>query len=149
MTDTPNLKTPSATTLLLREKAWEEFCAQPERMDALSRQLIVLELTIPSLYLGLLKYLLVKAPLLQPGPLLYSAFICWLLALVFSLYSVFPKRYQVDYAMPRKVANENDNGLSIESFFERSTRHKRLFTLLAMTAFCGGIICGFIDMLKG
>ena len=53
----PPLKKPSATSLLLREKAWEEFCAQPERMDALARQLIVLELTLPSLYLALLKLL--------------------------------------------------------------------------------------------
>jgi hypothetical protein len=95
MIDKPVLKKPSVTNLLLREKAWEEFCAQPERMDVLARQLIVLELT----------------------PILQAAFVCWLLAVLFTFYSLFPKLYRVDYSNPRSSEGDGSGALSIEAFF--------------------------------
>jgi len=126
---------------LLREKFDEETASQASRMDALARQLITLELAIPSLYATILK-------LLQDGKAsasldlpLQLAFLCWFLALVCTLAALFPRNYKVDPQIIRYAEPVADKAapLSIEAYFKNSARYKLRWLSVAILFFFAGI----------
>jgi len=80
----------------LREQFAADVAGQIDRMDALARQLIVLQLAIPGIYAAMLKLISGDKAMIDNPLLLALAFIIWFAALGFTLSSIMPQKQQVD-----------------------------------------------------
>lgn len=123
---------PGDTTLV--EKFQEEIVKQVDRLDDLAKELFKLEMLIPGLFVTVLK--LIDKPTVPAWPYVV-AFVFWAMALIITLYSLFPRPYQVMRDVPRGSA---PNRYSIEGFYHTSARLKYITLLLASAAFFVGIL---------
>lgn len=138
---------PSASEKLLREKFTEEITSQPERLDALARQLLALELAVPGLYATALKLLHGKDATVTTGSALYITFGCWVLALLCAFLGLFPRKYEVDPTVIRRSeAAKREERLSIEEFFQKSTRYKYGFLSFSAAFFVIGVIAAIWEL---
>ena len=150
MSETPiTTQPPSRRDELIQERYLEEIAKQSERMDALARQLVTLALAIPGLYATLLKLVAGDKAVVASGWALYSAFGCWLLALVLSLVSLIPRRYRVE---PRRLegmdeACAGEQPLSILAFFRCSARYKRRLLLPSALLLFAGVFILSVEIL--
>ncbi len=134
MNDQEVIKTrpPQVSDTLLQERFYDSVAGQAELMDKLAQTLLTVELAIPGLYAAVLKLISGKDSLTL-SYLLVFAFCCWLLALICTLYAVFPKPYQVNTREIRNSAN------SIETFFNNSARYKWHRLLYSVGFFIAGL----------
>jgi len=137
--DPPILTRPlSGIEKVLKDKYAESVAAQSEQMDNLGRQLITLELTIPGLYAAVLKLIGGSNATLSAGPALYLTFICWFLALLLTLFSLIPRKWDVNRAFMKQDPTVQTDVLGIEDFFQKSAQYKRRFLITAsLLFFCG------------
>ena len=141
MNDKPIAARPvSPAATLLREKFYEQFAAQSEQMDKLARQLITLELAIPGLYATVLKLIQGKDAVVPADGWLYFTFICWFLALLLTLVSLVPRRWQVDPTVVKGNAASREPVMGLEDFFVRSALYKRRLLIPAIFLFWLGIL---------
>ncbi len=133
---------------LMLEKFAAEIPAQSERLDALARQMIVVELAIPGLFATVLKLVNGKEATITLSPTLYFTFGCWLLALLLSLASLFPKKYLVDQTR-LKDDGKRESGLpySIEGYFQASASYKWRLLFVACLLFIAGVISAMFAVL--
>ncbi|MCB1762590.1 MAG: hypothetical protein KDI27_05570 [Gammaproteobacteria bacterium] len=148
MEDQPIRTTPpNRRDLLIQEKYIEEIAAQAERLDALGRQLITLELAVPGLYATLFKLVSGEKATMMLNSSIYIAFVCWLLALVLSLWSLVPRTYTVD---PRHLEGRNhcaSNSISVMDFFYCSARFKRRLLIPSGLLLFAGVFVVAVDLL--
>ena len=128
----------------LREKYYEQFATQSDRMDSLAAQLIKLELAVPGLYAALLKLIHGKDATLTPDGWLIATFICWFAALALTLYSLIPREWKVDPTVVKNNPTKSSPVLGLEDFFRHSARHKRRLLIPATLLFWVGILCAVI-----
>ncbi|MES9905401.1 MAG: hypothetical protein ABW168_22335 [Sedimenticola sp.] len=139
---------PSPGEALLRERFTDEITGQPERLDALARQLLTLELAIPGLYATVLKLIQGKEATLTGGFSLYMTFGCWLFALLLTLIGLFPRRYAVDPSIIRRTEPaEEGQMMSVEAFFMESARYKYRLLGCAAAFFFAGVISAIWELL--
>ena len=114
---------------------------QPKLLDELAKQLVTLGLAIPGLYATVLKFIGGDAAVAKSSGLIIGAFVCWLIALALSLFSLRPRKWKVDRSKLRsnKPAAPG-HPLSIEEFFMATATYKRRL-LAAATLFCFAGIC--------
>jgi hypothetical protein len=131
----------------LREKFYEAIVAQSELLDRWSERLLTLELTIPSLYAGVLKLVAGDKATMTVNAAFYITFGCWLLALVLNLVALFPKKWTVAHTVlkqdPAKMAKE---GLGITDFFEKSAQHKQGLLVASSVIFFIGVFSAAFTM---
>lgn len=138
---------PTQRDLLIQEKYIEEVAGQAERMDALGRQLITLELAVPGLYATLLKLAAGDKATLPGNVQLYVAFGCWLLALILSLWSLVPRKYTVDR---RRLEGGEDcaaDPMSVMDFFHCSARFKRRLLIPSGLFLFAGVFVAALNIL--
>jgi len=126
---------------LLREKFADSIANQSNEMDKLARQLITLELAIPGLYATMLKLLAGGDETVMLDRWLYGAFGLWAAALICTLISLFPRRWDVDTKMLKSDPISSEKVLSIEDFFFKSAQRKYRLLLAASILFGLGIGC--------
>lgn len=127
---------------LLREKFAESIVNQSELMDKVAQQLIALELAIPGLYATVLKLIAGEKGTIAVNRWVYSSFGCWFLALLFTLVSLFPRRWEVDQSMLR--AAPKSKVLGLEDFYYRSARYKFWLLIPSAILFAAGILCAAV-----
>lgn len=109
---------------------------QPKLLDELAKQLVTLTLAIPGLYATVLKLMGGEKGVLQSHSFVLGAFICWLVALMLSLWSLMPRKWQVDRQIVRREKPAaKGQPLSIEEFFLKIALYKR-WLLIAASLFC-------------
>lgn len=124
----------------LREKYYEQFAAQSEQMDKLAGQLITLELAVPGLYAAVLKLVQGEKATLAANNWLYVAFGGWLLALLLTLASLIPRRWDVDPTVIKGDPASDRPVLGLEDYFLKSAQHKRRLLIPAILFFWVGIV---------
>lgn len=130
----------------LREKFSDDFFNQSNRLDSLAQRLIVLELAIPGLYATTLKLVAGDEAKLAINTGLYITFIAWFLALLFTLWSLMPKRWQVDETSLRGQWSDKSKAMSIEAYFIESAKHKRRWLWASCFCFFAGIIAAVLSI---
>jgi hypothetical protein len=116
MTDAPIQTTPvKPGSKLLQEKSAESVAGQSELMDKLARQLITLELAIPGIYAAVLKLVQGKDATLPVNNWLIFPFACWFLALLLTLISLIPRRWEVDPTMLKPDLAGSSKALGLRS----------------------------------
>lgn len=109
---------------------------QPKLLDELGKQMVTLCLAIPGLFATVLKLTGGDDAVLPANCLVFWAFACWLVALLLSLASLVPVTRTVDRQVPRRAQPAaKGQALSIEEFFMKSAKYKRLI-LVAAALFC-------------
>jgi len=106
---------------VLRESFAKDIAEQASRLDELAKQLITLQIAIPSIYAALLKLVSGEKATLSNVPLTVAAFALWLVALSLTLGSLVPIRRDVD----------TDSLTSIQNYFTQSARRKLCFLIPA------------------
>ena len=125
---------------LLREKFYESIVAQSELLDKLSERLLTLELAIPGLYATALKLMRGDKAVVTVNFAVYVTFVCWLLALIFTLVALTPKKWKVDPSILKQDPKKFDQALGIEDFFEQSALYKRRLMIASSLFFFAGIV---------
>ena len=123
---------------LVLERFVDAIVEQSRLMDAVARQLLVVELAVPGLYATMLKLISGKERLAL-SLAVHLAFACWLLALVFSLRAMLPRPYH---------NVRRDSPSSIEEFFDRAARYKRRWLLASITTFVTGLLFVVLDIMQ-
>lgn len=123
----------------LREKFYESIITQSNLMDKLSEQLLTLELAIPGLYATALKLMHGDKVVVTVNAMLYITFACWLLALIFTLFALTPKKWKVDPSILRQDPKKFGQALGVEDFFEQSALYKRRLIITSSVFFFTGI----------
>ena len=127
---------PGKEDSLLRERFSDAVADQSRLMDSFAQTLFMVELAVPGLHGTVLKLVSGKESLALTHAL-YFAFVCWLIALAATLYSVIPKAYKVN---PEHLRNSSD---SIETFFYASARHKWRLLIASVAFFVAGVCAGY------
>jgi hypothetical protein len=133
---------------LLRERFYERFASQAERLDQLGQQMITIELAIPGLYAAILKLLQGEEAVLRGGSLIWITFGCWFLALLLTFASLFPRNYRVDPTILKGDPTGLGSAMGLEAFFRKSAGYKRRLLIVAGLFFWGGIV-GSLFLLLG
>ena len=126
---------------LLQKKFYEDLAKQGERVDALSAQLLTLELAIPGVYASVLKLISGDEAILQNRAAIWWAFGLWGIAIALTLVALLPKKWQVDtrvFKQDRSLIKEK--GLGIEDYFYQAARYKWNFALASILLFFAGIV---------
>lgn len=131
---------PSETEKILKNKFAENIAGQCEHMDKLGQQLIAVELAIPGLYATALKLVSGEKATLTTGFSLCFTFLCWFLALVFTLMSLIPRKWTVNRNIIRQDPSITTEELGIEDFFFRTARYKRRLLITACLLFFTGAV---------
>lgn len=131
---------------LLREKFYESIAAQSDLMDKLSERLLTLELAIPGLYVTALKLVNGDKATVTVNAALYTTFACWLLALIFILMALTPKKWKVDPSILKQDPQKFDEALGIEDFYEKSANYKRELVIASSVAFFIGIFSAMFTL---
>lgn len=131
---------------LLIEAYQQEIIKQSERFEAIAKDLLQLELAIPGLYVAALQF--IKTPESLSTFLIVLTFLFWFLALVLTIVALLPKRWSVlDHTVRRtQVVNKTDD-LTIEEYFQESTKFKRKFVIASILAFFTGMIIAALSVL--
>jgi hypothetical protein len=135
---------PTPFDTFLQQQFAEEIVKQGERLDELAKQLFTLELGIPGIYVTALQVV---------GTITFDRWLgatlsCWFLALAITLFSLFPKSYQVQRQVIRKSSrNDETAGISIEEFYQYSARDKRRLLVLASISFFLGTVFAAISFI--
>jgi hypothetical protein len=124
---------------LLRKKFYESIAAQSDLMDKMSGQLLTLELAIPGLFATVLKLTGGDDATAVLNTFFYLAFGCWLLALLFTLLALIPKKWNVDPDLLQQDPASYSEGLGIRDFFEQSAHYKRRLVIASSILFFSGI----------
>ena len=113
---------------------------QPKLLDELAKQLVTLTLAIPALFATILKLPSGESAGLSLHPFVVWAFLCWFVALLLSLASLMPRRWNVNrQVVRREKPAAKGQPLSIEEFFLKSALYKRRLLIAAS-------ICCFIGI---
>ena len=146
MQDSPiSIRPMNENEKLLRAKFYESFAAQSDLMDKLGERLLTLELAIPGLYATVLKLTHGETATVSVNTAFYLTFFCWLLALIFTLAALIPKKWVVDPLLLRQDPHKTTEVLGIQDFFERSARYKRRLLIASSLLFFAGIFsAGFM-----
>ncbi|VEN74706.1 conserved membrane hypothetical protein [Candidatus Desulfarcum epimagneticum] len=129
---------------ILKEKFYEDIAAQSDRMDRLGHRLVTLELAIPGLYAAAFRLAKGRDATLCVGPAVWMAFGLWFLALVATLWALFPKKWLVDERFMKKKPTAKNPKIGIRDFFGLSALHKRRFLMASCLFFFGGIFFAFL-----
>ena len=144
MSDTPIMTRPvNAAEKMLRQKFAESVAGQSEQMDKLAQQLITLELAVPGLYAAVLQLVHGKEATVTVDRWLYLTFGCWFLALALTLFSLIPRRWQVDPTLLKgDIAGDDGpvDALSLEEFFYKAAQWKRRLLIAATLLFWLGVL---------
>ncbi len=141
MTATPiPTRPPSSSEKILREKFAETIAGQSEQMDKLGQQLIALELAIPGLYATVLKLMSGDKATVAVNNAFYLTFACWFFALLLSLVSLIPRKWNVDPGIMKKDDFEQSATLGIEDFFLMTAQHKRRLLIASTLLFFIGVV---------
>ena len=135
---------PAPFDTFLQQQFAAEIVKQSVRLDELAKQLFFLELGIPGVYATALQ---VVGTITLDGWLV-ATLGCWFLALVITLFSLFPKKYRVQRHVIRRQPNSDEvDGLSIEEFYQHSARDKRRLLVLASISFFLGTVLVIIHLI--
>ncbi len=105
-----------------------DMTAQTKRFDNLAKMLLGLNIAIPGLYAAVLRLTLNPHVALLQSPLLWVAFVAWLLSLGFALVSLLPNQHTID----------PDNMTAIEHYYRDQAQRKwRLMTAATFSSFFG------------
>ncbi|MCP4427643.1 MAG: hypothetical protein GY803_24430 [Chloroflexi bacterium] len=141
MNDQPiKTKPVSDSAKYLREKFYEQYASQSEQMDALARQLIVIELAIPGLYATVLKLTQGDKATVAVDNWLTFTFSCWFLALALTLLALFPRNWKVDPTIIKSDPTGKSRTMSLEDYFYKSARYKYWLLAAACLFFGAGIV---------
>ena len=125
---------------LLRKKFYESITTQSDLMDKLSEHLLTLELGIPGLFATVLKLMHGEDATLTISAALYITFGCWLLALIFTLVALTPKKWKVDVTILKQDPNKYAEGLGIEDFFKQTALFKLRLIKASSILFFAGVL---------
>jgi hypothetical protein len=141
MSDKPLPTQPlSGRESVLKEKFSESIAAQNEQMDKLGQQLITLELAIPGLYATVLKLISGDKATVALTPVLYLTFACWFVALLLTLISLIPKKWEVDPGIMKQGPTKKSKTLGIEDFFYKTAQYKRRLLIASSLLFFAGVV---------
>lgn len=129
----------SEADTVLKKKFAESIAGQSELMDKLGQQLISLELAIPGLYATAIKLIRGDKATLTANWVLWLTFGCWLVALILTLISLIPRKWDVDPDVKRQDSKAKTQTLGIEDFFYQSARYKRQLLIPACVFLFVGI----------
>ena len=131
---------------LLRKKFYESIAEQSSLMDKLSERLLTLELGIPGLFATVVKLTRGDKATLTINTALNIAFVCWLLALILTLFALIPRKWKVDEMIMRQDSARFSEGLGIEDYFEQSALHKRRLIFASSILFFIGIFSAMFTL---
>jgi len=131
---------------LLRKKFYESITEQSSLMDKLSERLLTLELGIPGLFATVVKLIRGDKATLTINAALYIAFACWLLALIFTLAALTPRKWEVDETILKQDPQKFSEVLGIEDFFEQSAIYKRRLVVASSILFFIGIFSAMFTL---
>ena len=105
-----------------------DITSQTKRLDTLAQMLAGLNIAIPGFYAAMLRLTLNPAVSLLQSPLLWIAFISWLLSLGLAMISLLPTQHNLD----------PDNLTAVEHYYQAQAQRKwRLMTAAVFTSFFG------------
>jgi hypothetical protein len=106
----------------------KDITDQTSRFDALAKILIGLNIAIPGFYAAILRLTLNPQISLLKSPLLWVAFVGWLLSLGLAMVSLIPSQYSID----------PDNLTAVEHYYQHQAQRKwRLMTTAVFSSFFG------------
>ncbi len=130
----------------LLDAYYQEPVKQVERFADLAKELFKVELAIPGIYAAVLR--LVGKEQSANHLAVLIAFLFWLAAFLLTLRAIFPRRYEVLENVVRSSQPTLGWGpLSIEEYFQRSTRDKQQLLLGSIFLFCIGIAAAVLAVL--
>lgn len=134
MSDNEVIKTkpPAKQDTLLQEQFYNSIANQAELMDKLAQTLIGIELAISGVYATALK-LISQNGIQAISCAIIITMLCWFVSLIFCLFALLPKQYQVNSEELRNSEH------SIENFFYQSARYKWKLLLFSILFFIVGI----------
>lgn len=126
----------------------EELTKQPERFDELSKALFTIELGSLSVYTLLLKFL-IKQYITLFWPFVVITYVCWIIAMIWTLKGFMPKEYAVLGSQTQRgeVLSFEDKKLTIAEFYQAVTEHKKAKLFTAIKWFVAGLLCIFISLI--
>ena len=136
---------PNPGDKILMDAYRQDLVRQADRYDDLAKELIKLELAIPGIFAAAMKLIVG----VQPAILwVIAAFVCWLIALILTMLALFPKKYKVrENAVRYESKPDPSDGLSIEEYFQKSTRDKRRWLMMSAPLFFAGIVAAAVAVL--
>jgi len=138
---------PQAKDNILLDEFAKEIVKQGERLDDLTRALFSAELIIPGIYVAVLRLIIADKTAVMPFLIIITV-LCWVAALSLTLYSLFPKKYDVMPNVVRRHATRySTDKLSIEEFYENSAKTKRHYLVFSSIIFFFGIILAGLSLL--
>lgn len=134
----------------LLEAFHQEIVKQNDRLDALAKEMIKLELGIPGVFAVALTLLAGKDAFISAAWLL-PVFIFWMLAAGLTFLSLFPRRYKVLEDTPRReeVRKVTNDALTIQEYFQKSTKYKYSLLCGAAVFFFLGTILAVVSIFSG
>jgi hypothetical protein len=107
---------------------------QAQNISDIAKWLIGLEISIANFYLGIFVFLGEKDIIIKDTYLAYMALVLMILSLIFSIMTVFPKKWKVNINIIQKKNHQKNNELSIEEYFFKVARYK-YYMLLSSIVF--------------
>jgi hypothetical protein len=116
----------------------------------LAKELIKLELGIPGVYAVALTLLAGKDAVISAAWLL-PVFIFWMLAAGVTFLALFPRKYKVLEDTPRRegVRKVTNDALTIQEYFQKSTKYKYSLLWGAAVLFFLGTILAVVSIFSG
>lgn len=117
---------------------------QPKLLDDLGKQIIAISLVVPGIYATVLKLVEGSDSVLKVTITVYIAFFCWFSSLVLALFSVMPKKWNVNVeSYIQGMQTDHDEVLTINDFFFASAKYKRRLLIIAsLFCFIGFMMAG-------
>ncbi len=130
----------------LLDAYYQEPIKQVDRFTDLAKELFKVELAIPGIYAAVLR--LVGRDQSANHSAVLIAFLFWLFAFLLTLRAIFPRRYKVLEDVVRSSRPTlGQEPMSIEEYFQRSTRDKQQLLLGSIFLFCIGIAAAVLAVL--
>ncbi len=136
----------SAVEKKLLDKYVEDLAGQSDRLTNLAERLITLELAIPGLFATVLKLAAGDKAAAPMNVFLYTAFFCWLAALVLTILALLPRSWQVDEQVMQQDHSVANAPLGIRDYFQNTARHKWHLVLPSAFLLFIGICCAVLSI---
>ncbi len=125
---------------------YQEPVKQAERFADLAKELFKVELAIPGIYAAVLRLSGMEQSTNHGA--VWVAFAFWTVALILTLRTIFPRKYEVlenVVCLSRPIPRQGP--FSIEEYFRKSMQDKRQQSLWSILLFCAGIAAAVLAVL--
>ena len=118
----------------LQERFAEDIANQASLMDSMGKQLLSIELAMVGIYATILKLIAGDKAILQNSGAVGFSFVLWFIAVIVTLFAIFPQKYRVDTTKLDEI----------KEFFYKSAKRKAIMLTISILFFLAGVFVAIL-----